>query len=119
MLNNPSPKGIIFRQDILGYPLLDCDGDMAQKKSVVDSLAFTEFLKFSVSEWNHQMHVCSLAPYIYSLTEIDSNIQFSQNIFSQDELATDVNDGVKSYQPRMLKSSSDIKKEKYRRRVLI
>ena len=47
------------------------------------------------------MHVCSTESYIYSLIEIDSRNKLSEMAVSQDELAMDFSNEVKSLQPPM------------------
>ena len=71
--------------------------------SVIDNVAFIDFVKAFDSELNSDMHVCSTEPYIYSLTEIDSRNKLSDMALSQTELATDFSNEVKSLQPRMPK----------------
>ena len=72
MLNNPNPNSITIRKGILGYTLLDNVRETSQMMSVVDNVAFIEYLKASDSQWNKDLHVSSIEPYIYSLTETDS-----------------------------------------------
>ena len=79
--------------------------------SVVDTAAFNNFVKAFDSELNNDMHVCSTEPFIYSLTEIDSRNKFSEMAVSQNELATDFSNEVKSLQPQMPKLACDIKRK--------
>ena len=111
MLNNPNPNSITIRKGILGYTLLDCTQETTQTMSVIDNVAFIEFVKAFDSELNNDMHVCSTEPYIYSLTEIDSRNKLSEMAVSQNELATDFSNEVKSLQPQMPKLACDIKRK--------
>ena len=111
MLNNPNPNSITIREGILGYTLLDNVGETSQMLSVVDNVAFIEYLKASYSQWNKDLHVCSTEQYIYSLTEIDSRKQMAESAVSQNELATDFSNEAKSLQPKMPKLASDIKRK--------
>ena len=79
--------------------------------SVIDNVAFIDFVKVFDSELNNDMHVCSTEPYIYSLTEIDSRNIPSEMAVSQNELATDFSDEAKSLQPQMPKLACDIKRK--------
>ena len=112
MLNNPNPNGITIRKGILGYTLLDCTQETTQTMSVIDNVAFIGFVKAFDSELNNDMHVCSTEPYIYSLTEIDSRNKLSEMAVSQNELAADFSNEVKSLQPQMPKLACDIKRKK-------
>ena len=111
MMNNPNPNSITIRKGILGYTLLDCTQETTQTMSVIDNVAFIEFVKAFDSELNNDMHVCSTEPYIYSLTEIDSRNKLSEMAVSQNELATDFSNEVKSLQPQMPKLACDIKRK--------
>ena len=64
MLNNPNPSSITIRKGIFGYTLLDCTQETTQRMSVIDNVAFIDFLKAFDSELNNDMHVCSTEPYI-------------------------------------------------------
>ena len=112
MLNNPNPNSITIKKGILGYNLLDCTQETTQTMIVIDIVAFIDFVKAFVSELNNDMHVCSTEPYIYSLTEIDSRNKLSEVAVSQNELATDFSDEVKSLQPQMPKLPCDIKRKR-------
>ena len=46
--------------------------------SVIDNVAFIDFVKAFDSELNNDMHVCSTELHIYSLTEIDSRNKLSE-----------------------------------------
>ena len=111
MLNNPNPNSITIKKGILGYTLLDCTQETTQPMSVIDNVAFIDFVKAFDSELNNDMHACSAEPYIYSLTEIDSRNKLSEMPVSQNELATDFSDEVKSLQPQMPKLACDIKRK--------
>ena len=110
MLNNPNPNSIIIKKGILGYTLLDYTQETTQTMSVIDNVAFIDFVKAFDSELNNDMHVCSTEPYIYSLTEIDSRNKLSEMAVSQNELATDFSDEVKSLQPQMPNFACDTKR---------
>ena len=86
MLNNPNPKRITIKKGILGYTLLDCTQETTQTISVIDNVAFIDFVKAFDSELNNDMHVCSTEPHIYSLTEIDSRNKLSEMAVSQNEM---------------------------------
>ena len=109
MLKNPNPNSITIKKGILGYTLLDCTQETTQTMSVIDNVAFIDFFKAFDSEMNNDMHVCSTEPYTYSLTEIDSRNKLSENAVSQNELATDFSEEVKSLQPQMPKLACYIK----------
>ena len=79
--------------------------------SKIDNVAFIDFVKAFDSELNNDMHVCSTEPYIYSLTEIDSRNKLSEMAVSQNELATDCADEVKSLKPQMPELPCDIKRK--------
>ena len=111
MLNNPNPKSITIKNGILGYTLLDCTQETTQTMSVIGNVAFIDFVKAFDSELNNDMHVCSTEPYIYSLIEIDSRNKLSEIAASQNELATDFSDELKSLQPQMPKLACDIKRK--------
>ena len=83
MLNNPNPNSYTIKMGILGYILLDCTQKTTQTMSVIDNVAFIDFVKAFDSELNNEMHVCSTEPYIYSLTEIDSRNKLSEMVVSQ------------------------------------
>ena len=110
MLNNPNTNSITIRKRILRYTLLDSVRETSQM-SVVDNVAFSEFLKAFDSQWNEDLHVCSTEPYIYSLTEIDTRKQMAESAVSQNELATDFSNEAKSLQPKMPKLASDTKRK--------
>ena len=111
MLNNPNPNSITIKKGIHGYTLLDCTQEMTQTMSVIHNVAFIDFVKAFDSELNNDMHVCSTEAYIYSLTEIDSRNKLSEMAVSQNELATDFSNEVKSLQPQMPKLAYDIKRK--------
>ena len=111
MLNNPNPNSITIRKGYLGYTILDCTHETTQMMSVIDNAAFINFVKACDSELNNDMHVCSTEPYIYSLTEIDSRNKLPEIAVSQNELATDFSDEVKSLQPQVPKLASDFKRK--------
>ena len=67
MLNNPNPNSITIKKGILGYTLLDFTQETTQTMSVIDNVAFIDFIKAFDSELNNDMHVCSTELYIYSL----------------------------------------------------
>ena len=102
MLNNPNPNSITFKKRILGYTFLDCTQETTQTMSVIDNVAFIDFVKAFDSELNKDMHVCSTEPYIYSVTENNSRNKISEMAVSQNELATDFSHEVKSLQLWML-----------------
>ena len=77
-----------FEKGILGHTLLDCAQETTQTVSVIDKVAFIDFVKAFDSESNNDMHVCSTEPYIHSLTEIDSESKLSEMVVSQNDLAT-------------------------------
>ena len=77
MLNNPNLNSITIKKGILGYTFLDCRQETTQTLSVIENVAFTDFVKAFDSALNNDMHVCSTEPYIYSLTEIDSHNKLS------------------------------------------
>ena len=113
MLNNPNPNSITIKKGILGYTLLEFTQETTQTMSVIDNVAFIDFVKAFDSELNNDMHVCSTEPYIYSLTEIDSRNKLSEMAVSQNELATDFSDEVKSLQPQLPKFAFDIKRKQF------
>ena len=45
MLKNPSPNSITIKKGILGYTLLDFTQQTAQMMSVIDNVAFIDFVK--------------------------------------------------------------------------
>ena len=111
MLNNPNPNSFTIKKGILGYIFLDCTQETTQTMSVIDNLAFINFVKAFDSELNNDMHVCSTEPYIFSLTEIDSRNKLYEMAVSQNELALDFSNEVKSLQPRMPKLACDTKRK--------
>ena len=111
MLNNPNPISITFKKGILGYTLLDYTQEMTQTMSVIDNVAFIDFVKPFISALNNEMHVFSNEPYIYSLTEIVSRNKLSERAVSQNELATDFSNEVKTLQHRMPKMACDTKRK--------
>ena len=58
MLNNPNPNSISIKMGILGYTLLDFTQETTQTMSVIDNVAFIDFVKAFDSELNNDMHVC-------------------------------------------------------------
>ena len=111
MLSNPNHNSITIKKGILGYTLLDCTEETTQTMSVTDNVAFIDFVKAFDSKLNKDMHVCSTEPYIYFLTEIDSQNKLSEMALSRNELATNFSGEVKSLQPRMPKLACDIKRK--------
>ena len=111
MLSNPNPNSITIKKGILGYTLHDCTQETTQTMSVIDNVAFIDFVKAFDSELNNDGHVCSTEPYIYSLTDIDSQNKLSELALSQNELATYFSDEVESLQPKMPKLACDIKRK--------
>ena len=111
MLNNPNSNSITLKKGILCYTLRDCNQEMAQTMSVLDNVAFIDFVKAFDSELNNDMYVSSAEPDISSLTEVDSRNKLPQMAVSQNELATDFSDEVKSLQPQMPKLACDIKRK--------
>ena len=111
MLSNPSPNSVTDKKGILRYTLLDCTQETTQTMSVIDNVAFIDFLKAFDSKLNNDMHVCSTEPYIYSSTGIDSRNKLSEKAVSQNELAMDFSDEVKSLQPQMPKLECDTKRK--------
>ena len=79
--------------------------------SLIDNVAFINFVKTFDSELNNDMHVCSTESYIYSLTEIDSLNKLSVMAVSQNYIATDFSNEVKSLQPQMPKLACDTKRK--------
>ena len=69
MLNNPNPNSITIKKGFLGYTFVDCTQETTQTMSVIDNIAFINFVKAFNSELNNDMHVCSTEPYIFSSTE--------------------------------------------------
>ena len=59
MLNNPNPNSITNKKGSLGYNRLDCTQETIQTTSVIDNVAFIEFVKAFDSELNIDMQVCS------------------------------------------------------------
>ena len=112
MLSNPNPNTIIIKKGNLGYTLPDCSHETTQTMSVIDNVAFIDFVKAFNSELNNDMHVCSSEPYIYSLTENDSQNELSEMAVSQNELDTDFSNEVKSMQPRTPKFACVAKRKK-------
>ena len=111
MLNNPNPNSITNKKGILGYSRLDYTQETTQMMSVIDNVAFIDSVKAFDSEVNNDMHVSSIEPYNCSLTEIDSRKKLSELALSQNELATDFSNEVKSLQPRMPKFACDTKRK--------
>ena len=109
MLNNPN--SITIKKGIFGYTHLDCTQETNQTMSVIDNVAFMDFVKAFDSELNNDMHVCSTEPHICPLTEIDSRNKLSEMAVSQNELATDFFDEIESLQPRKPKLAYDIKRK--------
>ena len=64
MLNNPNPTSIITRKGILGYTFLDCTQQTTQMMSVIDNVAFIEFVRASDPKMNNDLHRCSIELYI-------------------------------------------------------
>ena len=110
-LNNPNPNSNTIEKGFLGFTLLDYTQETTQTMSVIDKVAFINFVKAFDSELNNDMHVCSTEPYIYSLTEIHSRNKPSEMAVSQNELATDSFNEVKSLQPRIPKLACDTKQK--------
>ena len=67
MLNNPNPICITIKEGILGYTLRDCTQETTQMKSVINNVAFIDFVEPFDSELNNDMHVCSTEPFILQL----------------------------------------------------
>ena len=111
MLNNPNPRSITLKKGILGYTLLHCTQETTQTMSVIDNVAFIDFVKAFDSELNKDMHVRSTEPYIYSLTGIDSRNKLSEMAVSENELAAGFFNKVKSLQPRMPKLACVTKRQ--------
>ena len=111
MLSNPNLKSITIKKDSLGYSLLDCTQKTIETTSVIDNVAFINFVKALDSELNNGMHVCSTEPFFYSLTELDSRNKLSSMAAPQNNLATDCSNEVKCLQPRMPKLACDIKQK--------
>ena len=59
LLNNANPNSKTIGKGTLGYTLLDCTREKTQMMSVIDNVAFIDFVKAFVSELNNDMHVCS------------------------------------------------------------
>ena len=108
MLNSPNPNSITNDKGICFF---DCTQEATQTMSVIDNIAFIEFVKKFDSQLNNKMHVCSTEPYIYSLTEINSRYKPFEMAVSQNELTTDFSYEVKSLQPRMPKLACDTKRK--------
>ena len=108
-MNNPHPNSITIKKAYLGYTLLDYTQETTQTISVIDNVAFTEFVKAFISEWNNDLHVCSTEAYIFTLNEIDSLNKPSEMDTGQNELAADFSNEVKSLQPRIPKLACDTK----------
>ena len=66
LLKNPNLSKNTFKEGIPGYNLLDCAQETTQTMSVIDNVAFIDFVKAFDSELNKDMHICSTEPYIYS-----------------------------------------------------
>ena len=111
MLNNANPKSITIKKGILGYTLLDCSQETTQTMSVIHNVALIVFVTAFDTELNSDMYVSSAEPYIYSLTEVDSGNKLSEMLVSENELATNFSDEVKSLQPQKPKLACDIKRK--------
>ena len=59
MLSNPNPNNVTIKQGILGYILLDCTEKTTQTMSVIDNVAFFDFVKTFDSELSNDMHFYS------------------------------------------------------------
>ena len=112
MLNNTNPSSLIIEIGILGYTLLDCTQETAQVLSVIDNVAFIEFVKAFNSEVNNDLNICSIEQYIHSLTEIDCKNGLSGMAVSQNEIATDFSNEVKSLHHRMPEKACNTKRKK-------
>ena len=111
MLKKPKPKSITIFKKHLEYTVLDCTQETTQAMSVIDNVAFIDFVRAFDSELNNDMHVCSNEPHNYSLTQNDSRNKLSERAVSQNELATDFSKKVKSLQPRMPKIACNTKRK--------
>ena len=60
MLNNPNPNSITIKKGILGYILHDCTHETTQTMSVIENVAFIDFVKAIDSELKQDKHVCQL-----------------------------------------------------------
>ena len=110
MLDKPDPNSFTIRKAILGYTLLDCIQETTQTMSVIDNVAFIDFVVAFDSELNKDMRVCSIEPYIYSLTAMDSRNEPSEMAVSKNDFAKDFSKEVKSLQPRMPNLAWDTKR---------
>ena len=63
MLNNPNPNSIPIKKGIVGYALLECTQEATQTMSVIDNVAFIDFVKAFDSGLSNNMQVCSTEPY--------------------------------------------------------
>ena len=111
LLNNPKLNSITIKKGIFVYTSLDCTHQMTQTMSVIDNVAFIEFVKAFTSDLNKDLHVCSTEAYIYFSTEIHSRNKQSEMVLPQNELAMDFPNEVKSSQPRLPKMPCDIKRK--------
>ena len=110
-MNNPNPNSLAIKKGILVYTLLDYTQETTQMMSVIDNVAFVDFVKAFDSEMNNDMHLCSTEPYICSLTKIDSHNKLSKMAVSQNELATDYSTEVKPLQAQKPKLTCDTKRK--------
>ena len=62
MLNNPNPNSNIIKKGLLGCTLLDCTQKMTQTLSVIDNVAFVDFVKLFDPELINDLHVCATKP---------------------------------------------------------
>ena len=100
MLNNTNPISLTIKRESLGYTLLDCTQETTQTMSVIDNVAFIEFVKAFDSELNNDLQLCSTEQYIFSLTKIDYQNQLCGMAMSQSEVATEFSNELKTLQPR-------------------
>ena len=110
-LNKPNPNSITIEKGNLAHTLLDCTRDTTQKMSVIDNVAFIDFVRAFDSELSKDMHLCSTDSHLYSLTEIDSRNKLSKMSVSQSELATEFSNEVKTLPPRMPNVACDTKQQ--------
>ena len=87
MLKNPNPNSITTEKRIPGYTLFGCTQKTTQTMIVIGIVAFIDFVKEFSSEVSMDQHVCSIEPYIFSLTEIDSRNELSEVAVSQTEFS--------------------------------
>ena len=78
MLNNQNPTSITIKRGILGYTLLDCTQETTQVMSVIENVAFIEFLEASDPEMNNDLHLYSTESYIYSLPKLTPGTNFPE-----------------------------------------